>query len=71
MNLVKFSSDSSEGNDCLLHVSMSGNKAFILNNLKEMVREVESSYGKPYQGINTHFNGCSHVITPIWNGEKY
>lgn len=71
MNQPKFAEDCITGNDCLLQVAISGTKEVILNRLKEMVKQMEDSYGKPYQGIVSQYGGVSHVITPIWNGREH
>lgn len=57
--------------DCLLFFAISGSPQTIKEKLLTMVRQIDSSYGKPAQGIVSGFGYDSHVITPIWNGEKY
>jgi len=71
METVKFHEDAVKGNDCVLHVSMQGSKDKILAKLEEMVSQIKSPYGKPYQGCVSGFKCTAHVITPIWNGEEY
>lgn len=56
---------------CSLHISMTGEKEAILDRLKEIVAQIEGSYGKPIQGIVCGFKCDSHVITPKWDNQSY
>ena len=67
---VQFYTDASTGNDCVLHLSVSGSKERVIHILKEALRDIEV-HGKPIQGCVSAFNGVSHVITPVWNGKEY
>lgn len=58
-------------NDCLLFVAISGTKETIRERLLEMVDQIDSAYGKPYQGCISACRWTIHVITPIWNGDTY
>lgn len=60
-----------ECNDSQLILAISGSPEAIKEKLQRIITEMDSSYGKPCQGIMTYFKGTSEVITPIWKGEKY
>jgi hypothetical protein len=66
-----FDDDIVNGNDCILHLGISGSKEFIRKILQETIKEIDSSYGKPIQGIISQYGGTKHVITPKWNGKEY
>lgn len=71
---VKFVDDAVDGNDCVLHLSMSGSHDAIVDRLKSIIDQMDSSrgnYGKPIQGVVSQYHLVSHVITPIWKGIKY
>lgn len=68
---IQFYTDSATGGDCLLHFSSSGSKEGILESLKNIISQIESDYGKPHQHCVANHNAITHVITPLWNGEKY
>jgi len=67
---VQFYTDAATGNNCVLHLSVSGSKEKVILILEEALRDIEV-HGKPIQGCVSTFGGVSHVITPIWNGEEY
>lgn len=71
MKQVSFYDDCVDGRDCVLLAAISGTKEAILEKLKGMVAEIESPYGKPYQGCVSAYKATSHVITPTWNGQEY
>lgn len=68
---VEFNIDSVLGNDCVLHLSISGTKESIEEKLREVLRELDNGYGKPVQGIHINSLSHSHIITPIWEGKYY
>ena len=57
--------------DCQLFLALTGNREGIIEQLKNLIKECESSYGKPCQGRHGYFNCSVDVITPLWDGKKY
>lgn len=57
--------------NCQLFVAITGTKEYIIAELKSLIDECNSDYGKPRQGIMMKANGSIDIITPVWNGEKY
>ena len=74
MKKLEFSSnhDLIQGKEnCQLFVAMTGDKEFIKTQLKMLLESCDDSYGKPRQGIISHYNGTIDIITPYWEGKNY
>lgn len=57
--------------DCQVFLALTGTREGIIEQLKNLVKQCEDSYGKPYQGRYAHFHCDLEVITPIWKGKPY
>jgi hypothetical protein len=68
---VEFYTDTATGDDCVIHISLAGSKDGIREKLLDMVKEIDSNYGKPCQGWVSSYKIDSHIITPIWGGKEY
>lgn len=72
MNVEFNQSDHSNPTECQLLVALTGSSKYIAEQLRKMIREIESSYGKPVQGQSLSGDkNYSHIITKIWEGKKY
>jgi hypothetical protein len=60
-----------EKENCILILSVSGTKQGIVDVLQNAINEINGSYGKPCQGIVGTFNSNRHIITPVWEGKEY
>lgn len=64
---IQFSNEhTKEDGDCSLIVAITGSKDYIKNELISLAKEIESSYGKPCQGVYLKGDGNTDVITPFW-----
>lgn len=66
---VNFAGDFREGEN-IVFIAIKGTPESISKELSRITLNSES-YGKPIQGIVVNSGSVSHVITPIWNGQKY
>jgi hypothetical protein len=57
--------------DCQLLVAITGKREAIIQALKKLIDECESSYRKPYQGTTLCYEHNISVATPIWEGKPY
>lgn len=68
---IQFSQEQENPKDSQLIIAISGSPEYIKERLQFLLKDCDSSYGKPTQGITCHGNGITDVITPIWKGKKY
>lgn len=55
-----------------LTITMNGtSKKAIKERLLSIVKEIDSNYGKPCQGIISEYQLETHISTPIWNNQSY
>lgn len=52
--------------DCSLIVAITGSSKYIKDELASLIKEIDSSYGKPRQGISLKYGGNTEIITPFW-----
>lgn len=57
--------------NCQLFIGLTGTKEFIVKKLQLTLEEINSSYGKPCQGVYLEPDGTKEIITPIWGGRKF
>lgn len=68
---VNFHHDHGTASDCQLFVALTGSKDAILQELKKLISEFDTPYGKPCQGTMLQYQCTKSVVTPIWNGKEY
>lgn len=56
--------------DCSLIVAITGSSKYIKEELASLIKEIDSSYGKPCQGIHLKGDGNTEIITPFWENWK-
>ena len=68
---VNFDPHHDNPGNCQLQVCITGSKEFVLQKLKEMVSEIETSADKkPVQGRYAQGGGHAHIIVPWWVGRR-
>lgn len=68
---IEFATDAATGDDCVLHLSVSGTSLYVREVLRDLMHQIDGDHGKPHQGIVSQHHGTRHTITPIWNGKEY
>lgn len=59
-------------NKFILNIAMTGeSKEAMKQKLLEIVKEFDSDYGKPCQGIVSQYHVETKISTPIWDGKSY
>jgi hypothetical protein len=46
-------------------------KKALREKLMDIVKEIDSPYGKPCQGTVSQYHVETKISTPIWDGEEY
>ena len=57
--------------DCQVLLALTGTKEAIIDELELILRQIQDTYGKPYQGITFRAGITAEVITPVWRSKQY
>jgi hypothetical protein len=68
---ITINDDHLDPQDSQVIIALTGSRHAIVERLEKIVAECKASYGKPIQGQVWSADVRSHVITPIWKGERY